>query len=443
MSEPTPLTPPASAESALTLTPPEPVRAVAATQAPKLAPAVDPAALPGLDQKVDGYLDSLLAAKPNSPEFAAKAGDVRSMGDADIRRAAETSNRLLRTPVRALKEGQLSEGSKVGATLLELRRTVEDLDPKGAQGARKFLGVLPFGDKLTDYFRRYQSSQAHLDAIIKALYDGQDELRKDNVALNQEKANLWESMGRLNQYVYVAERLDARLSAKIAELEAADPDSAKSLREDVLFYVRQKHQDLLTQLAVSIQNYLAIDIVIKNNVELVKGVDRATTTTVSALRTAVIVAQALDNQKLVLDQITALNTTTSNLIESTSQMLRDNSVQIQQQAASCHDRAAAAAGGVRRTSTPPWTPSTRSRCRRWTTWRRPSARWRTRSSSPATTSSGWPSTATRWRRAPSTSVRSAEPAGPRSRRRTDGHRGPLARKGVVHAWPGSRTPSRR
>ena len=62
----------------------------------------------------------------------------------------------------------------------------------------------------------------------------------------------------------------------------------------MLFYVRQKHQDLLTQLAVSIQGYLAIDIVIKNNLELIKGVDRATTTTVAALRTAVIVAQALE-----------------------------------------------------------------------------------------------------------------------------------------------------
>jgi uncharacterized protein YaaN involved in tellurite resistance len=141
-------------------------------------------------------------------------------------------------------------------------------------------------------------------------------------------------MGRLNQYVYVAERLDARLSAQIAEVELSDPDRARSLRDDVLFYVRQKHQDLLTQLAVSIQNYLAIDIVIKNNLELVKGVDRATTTTISALRTAVIVAQALNNQKLVLDQITALNETTSGMIERTSQMLRDNSVQIQQQAAS-------------------------------------------------------------------------------------------------------------
>ena len=194
--------------------------------------------------------------------------------------------------------------------------------------------MIPFGDKLSDYFRKYQSAQSHLDAILHALHDGQDELGKDNAALNLEKQHLWEAMGRLNQYVYVAERLDARLAAKIAELEATDPDRAKALREDVLFYVRQKHQDLLTQLAVSIQSYLAIDIVIKNNIELIKGVDRATTTTVSALRTAVIVAQALANQKLVLDQITALNTTTSGMIERTSEMLRDNSVQIQQQAAS-------------------------------------------------------------------------------------------------------------
>ena len=133
-------------------------------------------------------------------------------------------------------------------------------------------------------------------------------LRKDNAALEQEKVHLWETMQRLAQYVYIAEHLDASMTEQVAALEASDPKRAKAMQEDVLFYVRQKHQDLLTQLAVSIQNYLAIDIVIKNNIELVKGVDRASTTTISALRTAVIVAQALGNQKLVLDQITALNT---------------------------------------------------------------------------------------------------------------------------------------
>jgi uncharacterized protein YaaN involved in tellurite resistance len=329
---PAPLQPPSA--GALTLTAPEPPAAIAQTQAPELAPAVDPAALPGLDAKVDDYINSLLAADAKSPEFANKSNDVRTMGDADIREAANTSNRLLQVPVRALNEGGLSSGSKVGTTLVELRRTVEDLDPKGASGAKKILGMIPFGNKLRDYFQKYQSAQSHLNAIIQALYDGQDELRRDNASLNQEKQNLWTTMARLNQYIYVAERLDARLSTTIAELDTSDPTRAKALREDVLFYVRQKHQDLLTQLAVSIQGYLAMDIVIKNNIELIKGVDRATTTTVSALRTAVIVAQALANQQLVLNQITALNQTTSRMIESTSEMLRDNSTRIQAGAAS-------------------------------------------------------------------------------------------------------------
>jgi uncharacterized protein YaaN involved in tellurite resistance len=83
-----------------------------------------------------------------------------------------------------------------------------------------------------------------------------------------------------------------------------------------------------------VQGYLALELVRKNNVELVKGVDRATTTTVAALRTAVMVAQALANQRLVLDQITALNTTTGNLIESTSSMLRQQTGRIHDQAAS-------------------------------------------------------------------------------------------------------------
>lgn len=325
------LTPPATSE--LTLTPPAPVAAVAPTKAEGMVP-VDAAMRPALDTKVAEYVDSILALDIHSPAFAAKAGDVRSMGDDDIRAAADTSNRLLAAPVRATKAGPLTEGGKVASTLLDLRRTIEDLDPAHATGVHKLLGVIPFGDKLRDYFRRYESAESHLDAIVKALYDGQDELRKDNGALEQEKVHLWETMQRLTQYLYIAQHLDTTLEARIAETDRVDPEKAKALRDDVLFYIRQKHQDLLTQMAVSIQGYLAIDLIRKNNVELIKGVDRATTTTIAALRTAVIVAQALSNQKLVLDQITALNTTTSRLIESTSQLLATQSVDINKQAAS-------------------------------------------------------------------------------------------------------------
>jgi len=322
----------------LTLEAPAPMEVVPTTQAPEMAPQVEASQVPILDEKVAAFMQQIDKAETKSPEFSAQADAVRAMGDVDIRRAAETSNRLLTTPVKAMREGGLAAGSTVGKTLMDLRRTVEDLDPQQdsslKKSVKKRLRNLPFGTNVQDYFRKYQSSQDHLNAILHALRSGQDELTRDNVSLNMEKQNLWQTMGRLNQYVYIAERLDDQLTQRVAELSATDPERAKALSEDVLFYVRQKHQDLLTQLAVSIQNYLSIDIIIKNNIELIKGVDRASTTTVAALRTAVIVASALGNQKLVLEQITALNTTTSGLIQRTSEMLKENSASIQEQAAS-------------------------------------------------------------------------------------------------------------
>jgi uncharacterized protein YaaN involved in tellurite resistance len=318
------------------LAPPPAVTAVSAEQANEIVK-LDAATVVRLDGMVEAYLSAVTSLDVHGGEFAAKVKDIQKLGDEDIRASAGVSNRLLDKPMAAMTDGGLAQASVVSRSLLDLRRTVEDLDP-GRQGdllsPRKLLGLIPFGNRLRDYFDKYRSSQTHLDAIIKALFSGQDELVRDNAAIEQEKANLWAVMGRLRQYVYLGQKLDAALEARITEIAAGDPDRARVLREDMLFYVRQKVQDLLVQLAVSVQGYLALDIIRKNNVELIKGVDRATTTTVSALRTAVIVAQALSDQKLVLDQITALNTTTGNLIESTSRLLREQSGKIGEQAAS-------------------------------------------------------------------------------------------------------------
>jgi uncharacterized protein YaaN involved in tellurite resistance len=327
---------PPEADVALALEPPKPVAAVTGDAAVEMVK-TDPADIERLDRLVAGYMDAVTTLDVRGTEFRSRVNDINNLGSDEIRASAGVSSRFLDRPMASLSRGPLSQGSEVSESLLKLRRTVEDLDPS-TQGdlfsPRRLLGLIPFGDKIRDYFARYQSSQTQLNAIIEALYHGQDELRKDNAAIEQEKANLWEIMGRLRQYAYLGQRLDAALSERIGQLEATDAERARVLREDLLFAVRQKTQDILTQLAVSVQGYLALDLVRKNNLELVKGVDRATTTTVSALRTAVIVAQALINQKLVLDQIRALNTTTSNMIEATSVMLRTQSAETYEQAAS-------------------------------------------------------------------------------------------------------------
>jgi uncharacterized protein YaaN involved in tellurite resistance len=231
----------------------------------------------------------------------------------------------------------LDSDTGIGADLTQLRSTVEALDPKrnGAMSpGRKLFGIIPFGKSITNYFRQYQSAQGHISAILARLQSGKDELLMDNAAIDTERANLWKTMHRLEQMIHISKALDAKLEETAAQLDATEPAKAKAIRETALFYTRQRTTDLLTQMAVTVQGYLALDIVKKNNVELVKGVDRASTTTVSALRTAVTVAQALTNQKLVLEQIGALNTTTAGMIDSTGQMLKSQSAAIHEQAAS-------------------------------------------------------------------------------------------------------------
>lgn len=314
----------------LELTPPDPVPTVAPEKAAGLVP-VDAEKKSKLEEKVEGFVSELVALDAQSPDFGKKVDQITNMGRKEIATAAGMSNRFLDRPVRAM-----DKESGVGADLAELRRTVEELDP-GRQGkltGRKLFGIIPFGNKLKNYFDSYTSAQGHIQSILARLASGKDELLMDNAAIDVERQKLWEAMGKLEQMIHIAKTLDDRLEEEAANLDATDPAKAKAIRETALFYVRQRTQDLLTQMAVSVQGYLALDLVKKNNVELVKGVDRASTTTVGALRTAVTVAQAMTNQRLVLGQITALNETTAGIIDSTGKLLRDNTATIHEQAAS-------------------------------------------------------------------------------------------------------------
>jgi len=312
----------------LKLDAPEALQPVAPAEAAGLVP-LKTEEVSELDKRVGQFVEELSALDSNSPEFGKKVDQLTVMGRKEIAEAAGASNRFLDRPVKAI-----DKDTGIGADLTELRRTVESLDPKEATKTRKILGIIPFGNRIDRYFDKYRSSQTHISKILSSLGNGKDELLMDNAAIDTERANLWKTMHKLEQMVHISKSLDQKLEDKANELDATEPAKAKAIRETALFYTRQRTTDLLTQMAVTVQGYLALDLVKKNNVELVKGVDRASTTTVAALRTAVTVAQAMTNQKLVLEQVTALNTTTASMIDSTGEMLRTQTAAIHEQAAS-------------------------------------------------------------------------------------------------------------
>ncbi|MFF9351381.1 toxic anion resistance protein [Streptomyces sp. NPDC014734] len=337
------LTPPDGPEPPLVLTPPEPVAPVRTEQAAGLVP-VDASVRTEMTRRSTEYVGGLAGLDARSPEFATRVGEITALGQGDIRAAAQQSNRMLDRTVRSLAVSGDGSGrgaggkdaqSRVGTSLVELRRTVEDLDPRATpgRGARRLLSRLPGGNRLRDHVAAYASAQGTLNRIVGSLRGGQDELRRDNAALHTERTRLWETMGKLQEFVVLTEALDGAVEQRIAATAATDPVQADALRADVLFPVRQKHQDLLTQLAVCAQGYLAMDVVRRNNDELIRGVDRAATTTVSALRIAVMLASALESQRKVTEQVRVLRSTTEDLIRGNAEMLAGQSGEIQRIAA--------------------------------------------------------------------------------------------------------------
>src|SRR4051794_27498378 len=255
----TPTSPaPASPGTDLVLQPPAPVVVVEKEQAAGAVP-VDNAKQAELRAKAEAFAAELAALDTRSPAFTQKVNSITTMGDNEMRSSAAVSSRMLERPAAAMNahRGRGTPGdaqTRVANTLVDLRQTITELDPNRADltGVKKVLKWLPGGDKIQRYFAKYESAQTHLNAIIKSLEAGQDDLRKDNAAIETEKVNMWTTMGKLSEYNQLATALDEAVTNKVAELEASSQsESANALKSDALFAIRQRRQDIMTQLAVS------------------------------------------------------------------------------------------------------------------------------------------------------------------------------------------------
>jgi uncharacterized protein YaaN involved in tellurite resistance len=316
------------------ITPAEPVEEISDDDAVSVLPDLPAEQQQDLEQRADAWVDQVSAMNPHSQEFTAQVNALGAVARRTFERTSQTSSRFMEQSLREVK-GKGNAQESVAKSLTELRTTMEELAPKEETFADKALGFLPGRNRAKRYFRSFESNQDQLDEVLGALSRGQEGLQRDNAELAVERRALWEDLGALQKASHLLGLLDERAVRKAEELrgtvKAAEADA---LERDVLFAVRQRRQDVATQVAVTVQAYLSMGLIEDNNTKLQQGVERARTTTVTALRTAVITAQALENQKLVLDQIDAVNATTDNLISSTSKMLAENSVKIQQQAAS-------------------------------------------------------------------------------------------------------------
>lgn len=315
--------------------------APAAPQMQSLASLLDlPAAVadPAIEAQAETVVGHLLTAQtqPDSVEAIDVKKAIETLG-AELQRQSSQRSQMLKQPVTKLYH-EAEDGGAVGNALIDLKMKVEELDPGQfdfeAGWLNRNLGRLPFvGSPLKRYFSRYESASTVMDAIIRSLRDGREQLNRDNITLGNDQKVMRELITRLEAAVRLGQKVDEKLTAKLAaELTPGDARH-DFIQSEWLFPLRQRIMDLQQQLAVNQQAVMAIELIVRNNQELVRGVDRAVNVTVSALQVAVTLALALANQKIVLSKVQAVNETTDRLIAGTAERLRTQGAEIHKQAA--------------------------------------------------------------------------------------------------------------
>lgn len=286
-----------------------------------------------LSERADAFVRDVLSEDEGAAERQRRAVD--EMGLALQHQAARQSE-MLKTPLRQLAS-QGDDGGPVARALQELRGRMSGLDPQRHQleprPLDRLLRLLPgFTTRMQRYFQRFETAQQALDAIIAELAAGRDSLHRDNITLNDDQQAMRQMLDQLQRQVELGRLIDARMTRALGEI--ADEPRRRFVEEELLFPLRQRVLDIQQQQVVCQQGVLALEVIIRNNRELMRGVDRAINVTVSALSVAATVALALANQRLVLDRVESLNRVTSETIAGTAQSLRQQGVDIQTRAAS-------------------------------------------------------------------------------------------------------------
>ncbi|QCB42560.1 toxic anion resistance protein [Sphingomonas sp. PAMC26645] len=265
-----------------------------------------------LRASADRYVEELVSLPPDGPDFAIKADQLSNVGRREVSALAGLSSRLV------ARSGGSSAPDGVGPALHRLREIMEDLDPArdgDLLAPRRILGIIRVGSGIGSYFRRYEPAQKAIDGILRTLAAGRDSVLRDNIAIDGDRRRMWALMEDLEVAIQGSRRLDDGLERAAAKMELSAPEKGRALRERALFRTRQRITDLLTQMAVSLQGYMALGVVRRTNEELISGIERASTTTIAVLHTAVAVAQALAGQRLVLNRISAIDGSAAPIIE--------------------------------------------------------------------------------------------------------------------------------
>lgn len=300
-----------------TLTPPAFQPPVEGPKAQDLVP-LDTEIKSRVEAQADGFVRGLMNADVHGDDFKRRMDAAFKLGRKEISEATRLNTAFTKQSYRGI------ENTPAFQAMNELRNVMDQLNPVRFGDLfepTKLLGFLPGGDKLKAYFRKFESATTQIDVLVARLTEAQDELERDAVALEDSKRQLWAAMQNLKAAAYFAEILQRKLKSELDALRATDANRARVLEQEALFYAVQNYEGILTQLAVTVNGYLAMDPLKKTAREMSIGIDRLKTTGMSALAVAQTIAIATGNQMRIQEAMQKTKDVIGNLVAQSAAQL--------------------------------------------------------------------------------------------------------------------------
>ena len=236
----------------------------------------------------------------------------------EVKSIKAITNTSLSKPLNEI--GNLDKKNEIPRQLIELQTKINKLSPNNNKTfVGRIVSIFNKNKVMQNYLNKFKNGEELITNIVNKLSDGQKLLTNDNKELEVARTEL----------IKTAKSLETKIK-KMEELIQILKE--KNIKDETIFELNIKLQDLMQLLAVAQNSIASIELLIKNNKELINGVNRTINVTTTALKVGVTIYVALQNQKNVLEAKKAVDETTSNLILENSKMLKEQGVEIQKAA---------------------------------------------------------------------------------------------------------------
>lgn len=194
-------------------------------------------------------------------------------------------------------------GNDIEKNIMALGDIIKSLNPVEIDFSKKY-GMLNLFNPIKKYFNNVKKEEISIGKIIDFLNNEKNILNRDNITLEIEINRINEIIEQLQNEYNSGNILKKNLENLIEHSQNnQDEVNVKFYTQNFLIPLDKKMFDIKQMIIVKQQSIMALHIIIRNNKEIMRNIDRVNNITISALNTAVLVAKTLYHQKLVLNII--------------------------------------------------------------------------------------------------------------------------------------------